>query len=409
MSGIPVKKAVLRIGLWVLFLFFGTVQNTEAAQEAPRAAPPGSVREEQEAAREDSYIEMWLDELQFDGLDDIVEQDLFPDLREKMTFSKLVEILLDEGLAGIDGELLLDWISDVFAYELSQSRSILVQVVFLAVIFSVLCNFAGAFRNGYVADLGFLLVYCVTAVLLLTSFSVFSDLVGAALGKSVDFMKVLVPTFCFSMVFSSGAYAAEGFYQMAFLVIYLIQWLFLEILVPLVHVYVLITLFNHFYEDEKFQNLEELMLTVIRWSMKTAATVVVGLNVVQGLILPAKDRLFGGTVGKAASAIPGIGNTIGSVGELMLGAGALIKSCIGAAALFVLLLIGLVPVLKILLLSLLYKLSAVVVEPVADKRFAGALRGMAEGGVLYLQLTVYSLALFFVTIALAAGASGMAG
>ena len=48
-------------------------------------------------------------------------------------------------------------------------------------------------------------------------------------------------------------------------------------------------------------------------------------------------------------------------------------------------------------------------EPVADKRFAGALRGMAEGGVLYLQLTVYSMALFFVTVALAAGASGMAG
>lgn len=397
MNRFPMKKIRSRIAVLGIFCVLWMPFCVSAAENPQREAA-GS-----------SYIEMWMEELEFGALDDMLEQDLFPELREKHTFSELVDILLTEGIGGMEADLFFGWISDVFAYELSQSRTLLVQVVFLAVIFSVLCNFAGTFRNGYAADLGFLLVYCVTAVLLLTSFSVFSSLVETALGKSVDFMKVLVPTFCFGMVFSSGVQTAEGFYQMAFLVIYLIQWLFLEILVPLVHVYILITLFNHFYEDEKFRNLEELLLTVIRWSMKTAAAVVVGLNVVQGLILPAKDRLFGGAIGKAASAIPGIGNTIGSVGELMLGAGALIKSCIGAAALFVLLLIGLVPVLKILLLSLLYKLSAVVVEPVADKRFAGALRGMAEGGVLYLQLTVYSMALFFVTVALAAGASGMAG
>lgn len=391
------KKAVGRTGIFfALFLFCAAVPVC-AAQDA------GAYMQE------NSYLEMWMEELQFDELDEMFEEELFPGMRERVTFSEIVEILLADGLAGIDKETVLQWISDMFAYEFSESRTLLIQVIFLAIIFSVLCNFAASFRNGYVADLGFLLVYCVASVLLLTSFSVFTELVEKTLGQSVDFMKTLVPTFCFGMVFSSGTQTAAGFYQMAFLVIYVIQWLFLQILEPLVHVYVLIVLCNHFYEDEKFQNLEELFVTVIRWGMKTAGAVVLGLNVVQGLILPAKDRLFGGTVTKAASAIPGIGNMIGSVGDLMLGAGALIKSCIGAAALLVLMLIGIVPVAKMLLMSLLYKLSAVAVEPVADKRFAGVLRGMAEGGVLYVQMTVYSLVLFFVTIALAAGASGMAG
>lgn len=344
------------------------------------------------------YLELWLEKLDFDDLDELVEQEVFADQREKIKFSDIVEALLTEGIQGVDGELLKNCISDAFIYELAENRQVLAQVVLLAVVFSVLHNFTGTFQSGYIANLLFLMVYCVMAVLLLTAFLDFGDLVEDALSQGVDFMKMLVPTFCFSMIFAAGTESAAGFYQLAFLVIYLIQWLFLNILSPMVHIYVLIELFNHFYEDEKFQNLSELLHSAIRISMKMAGTIVVGLNVVQGLILPAKDRLFGSATLKAASAIPGLGNTIGNVGEMLLGAGALIKNCVGVAALLVLVLIAIIPIFKILLLSLMYKVAAVVVEPVADKRFAGCLKGMAEGGVLYLQLLVYATALFFVTI-----------
>lgn len=365
--------------------------------------------ENSETKDANDYLELWLEKLDFDDLDELLEQEVFSGQREKVKFSDIVEALLTEGIQGVDGELLKNWISDAFIYELAENRQVLAQVVLLAVVFSVLHNFTGTFQSGYIANLLFLMVYCVMAVLLLATFLDFGDLVEDALSQSVDFMKMLVPTFCFSMIFAAGTESAAGFYQLAFLVIYLIQWLFLNILSPMVHIYVLIELFNHFYEDEKFQNLSELLHSAIRVSIKTAGTIVVGLNVVQGLILPAKDRLFGSATLKAASAIPGIGNTIGNVGEMLLGAGALIKSCVGVAALLVLVLIAIIPILKILLLSLMYKVAAVVVEPVADKRFAGCLRGMAEGGVLYLQLLVYATALFFVTIALTTGASGISG
>ncbi len=394
------NRIVLRLTgafLLVLLLWAGAPMCVNASTENP------------ETKDANDYLELWLEKLDFDDLDELLEQEVFEDQREKIKFSDIVEVLLTEGIQGVDGELLKNWISDAFIYELAENRQVIAQVVLLAVVFSVLHNFTGTFQSGYIANLLFLMVYCVMAVLLLATFSDFGDLVEDALSQSVDFMKMLVPTFCFSMIFAAGTESAAGFYQLAFLVIYLIQWLFLNILSPMVHMYVLIELFNHFYEDEKFQNLSELLHSAIRISMKTAGTIVVGLNVVQGLILPAKDRLFGSATLKAAAAIPGIGNTIGNVGEMLLGAGALIKSCVGVAALLVLVLIAIIPIFKILLLSLMYKVAAVVVEPVADKRFAGCLRGMAEGGVLYLQLLVYATALFFVTIALTTGVSGMSG
>lgn len=104
--------------------------------------------------------------------------------------------------------------------------------------------------------------------------------------------------------------------------------------------------------------------------------------------------------------IPGLGNAVDSVTELLLGAGIVMKSCVGTAGLVVLVLISLVPLLKALCLTFFYKLAAAVTEPVSDKRISGCLKGLANGGMLYVKLLGYSVLLFFVTIALTAAASG---
>lgn len=376
------------------------VSASEMEQDTRTAEPSAGTRTEED------YLEEWFGELDFDKLDELLHTELFPEQEEPLTFSELTEELLSEGIRGFDYSMVIEWAKDALFYELETSRRILVEVVLLAVGFSILKNFSGAFRQAYISEICFLFVYCVLAVLLMQSFAVFSDIVTEALNHSVDFMKALVPTFCLSMVFSAGPETSAGFYQMAFLVIYLVQWLFLKVLVPLIHIYIIIELFNHFFEDEKFANLTELLKGIVDWGMKSAGIIVLGMNVVQGLIAPAKDRLMSGTVSRAAAMIPGIGNVANGIGELLLGSGILIKNCVGVAALIILLVIGMIPVLKIFVMSLIYKLAAVVVEPVADKRIAGCLKGMAEGGVLYLKLVVYCLALLFLTIALTTAASG---
>ena len=89
--------------------------------------------------------------------------------------------------------------------------------------------------------------------------------------------------------------------------------------------------------------------------------------------------------------IPGVGNVLGGIGELMFGAGILIKNCVGVTALIVLLAVGCIPVLKLACMSVLYKLAAAVAEPVADKRIVGCIKSMAQGGVLYLKLVCYGI------------------
>lgn len=359
----------------------------------------------QGSGEESVFLEEMMGNLDFAELDGFLEKEEFG-MGERISFSELVGQMLEQGFSEFDYSRIIDWLKDALFGEVDRNRRLLIEVVLLAVGFSILKNFSGAFGSSYISDLCFLLVYCVLAVMLLQSFLSFREIVEGALTDSVEFMKMAVPTFCIAMVFSAGSSSSAGFYQTAFLVIYLVQWLFLNLLIPMIHIYVLMELFNHFFEDERFANLTELLKGAVCWGMKIAGIAVLGLNVVQGLVNPAKDRLLNGAIAKTASMIPGVGNTINGVTELLLGSGIMIKNCVGAAAALILVLIGIVPMGKVAFLALFYKIAAAVTEPVTDKRIAGCLKGMAEGGVLYLKLMGYCVTMFFLTIALTTAISG---
>lgn len=350
--------------------------------------------------------EAYLDELygltDFSGVDQALEGET------ALSFTEIVKLLLSGGSLKEAGTLLLEELRTQIFGGIEQNRKLLAEVVLLAVLFSVIKNFTGAFEAAYVGNLCFVMVYSVIAVLLLQSFLVFRETVETALTQCIDFMRAFVPTLCISMVFTSDTASSIGFYQLAFVVIYLVESVFCYVFLPVIQVYILMEIFAHLLPEEKFSNLTELFRDVIGWGMKLSGAAVIGLNVVQGLIAPAKDRLGQGMLGKAAAAVPGIGNTVNSVTELMFGAGMVLKNGIGAAGVCVLFLLGLFPMIKVAVLIVFCKVAAAVTEPVTDRRIAGCLKGMAEGGMLYGKLLGYGILLFLLTITLAVASSGLA-
>ena len=219
---------------------------------------------------QETYLKTFLEDLDFAELDTWTKEELFPEQREKFSFSVMVQELLADGIGVTSMEKIGHWLCDALLYEIKTGKTILVEVVLLAAGFSMLKNFSGTFEKNYVSDICFLLVYGVLCVLLLKSFEIYGTVAEEALNGSIDFMKALIPAFGISMVFSSGAESSAAFYQLAFLVIYLVEWLFLSVLLPFIRVYVVTELFNHFFEDEKFQNFTELLAGVISWGMKSA-------------------------------------------------------------------------------------------------------------------------------------------
>ena len=104
--------------------------------------------------------------------------------------------------------------------------------------------------------------------------------------------------------------------------------------------------------------------------------------------------------------IPGIGDAGSSVTDMVLGSAMLIKNGIGAAALVVLILLCMVPLIKLAVIMLVYYVLAAILQPVSDERITECLLGMGNGVKLLFQAAFTVLALFLLTIALTTAVTG---
>jgi len=128
----------------------------------------------------------------------------------------------------------------------------------------------------------------------------------------------------------------------------------------------------------------------------------------QGMVLPYADAVQATGLQKILQVIPGIGNGAGAAAKVLLGSGVLIKNTMGAAAVAVLAILSVTPLLKLGLLMMIYKMTAALLQPVGDRRLVNCIAAVADGQRTLLGMALSGLLLFVVTIALVCAGSSVA-
>ena len=274
-----------------------------------------------------------------------------------------------------------------------------VQMLLLAILFAV-TNRVCMTCSGYVSNMSFLVVYGAMMLLLMQSFLLLHQVLQDGMQMVIDFLEALVPAYATTLMLSGNAASAGIFYEMTFGMVLLLESAFKLFLVPAIHVFVLLEFVDHLFEEEKLSKLAELIESGIGICIKIAVGSAIGISTVQSFLTTAKDRLSGNMILKSVSMLPGVGNTIGSAGEIVLGCGILIKNSVGVAAVIVLLIVCLLPLVKIFSFTFLYRLIVALLQPVADQRLVECVHGVARGSSLYLKIMVNTMLLFMIVISM---------
>lgn len=334
------------------------------------------------------------------------ELDGFADEQTGISFSGLIESISKNGV--MDSLTAIGtYIKQVFTKELEANRKNLMQVVILVLVFSILQNFLGLVENSYITELCYVLTYLIVMLFMLKSFSVAAQVVYDMLDRTIAFMRLLLPAYLAVMVFAGGAMSAMAFYELTFFILYGIEVVMMYLLLPLADIYVLFYLSNYILKEEMFSKTAELIKDIFKWGAKIILTLVIGLNVVEGMIAPAMDYASRTTVTKSLGLIPGIGGAAAAISDIFIGSGMVIKNSVGVAAIFLLLVITMVPFFKVLIITLMYKCMAAFLEPVADKRISKAMSGMAEGGSMLMRVITTTVFMIFITVAMMCTTSSM--
>ena len=283
---------------------------------------------------------------------------------------------------------------------LSSNGKALRQVILTALFGALLSRFSEAFSKNGIGETGFYVTYLLLTSLLLGAFLSTKELGEELIRHMLQFMQVLIPVFFVAVAYAGGSVTALAFYQMVLLVIAAVQWLFLAILLPLIQVYVCLQLVNSLSREDFLSKAAELLETILEWSMRTLLGVVIGIHMIQGLVLPMVDSVKSAALRRAVSAIPWVGKGGEAVAQVLLGSGALIKNAIGMAALVILVLICIIPVVKLGLIALLYQAAAAMLQPAADARLVESILAVSSGTRLVMRLVIHTLVLFMLTLAI---------
>ena len=211
-------------------------------------------------------------------------------------------------------------------------------------------------------------------------------------------MKVLIPTFFLAVGVSCGISASLGMYEIALISIMAVEYIVLNFLIPAVSVYVIILILNNVLEEDYLSKFAGVIETVIEWAIKMIPTVAIGINLIASIVLPSVDYAKSKGYRKLFSLIPGIGNSVDSFVEIATGSGTLIKNCIGGAALVFIVILVLIPVVKLLVACLMYKITAAIIQPISDKRVTSSVEVMAKGTNMLYKIVLACGLMFFLTI-----------
>lgn len=345
--------------------------------------------------------EALLEEFDFGELDQSLKE-MFPQkkIRFQEVFSSLIEGNLSDTAA-----LFAGYVTDCLSYEFANNRKNLVYIVLIAVIAAVFTNFSDALNSRQVSRISFYVLYLLLITMCLQTFRVAMAGLEEQIAKVIQFMQILCPVYFLSVAVSAGTGSAVMFYNLALFLIYLVEAVILHMILPAVHVYIMLQVMNYLLGEDTLTEFADLLKKLVTWGLKTMFAAVIGINVIQGLLGPSIDELKRSTLTKTVEAIPGIGNTFGSVTDVVLGTAVLLKNGVGMAGALMLILFCVTPVIQMLILCLMFKLTAALVQPVSDERITGCIRSVSEGYELMLRILITVAVLFLLTIAVAAAST----
>ena len=303
-----------------------------------------------------------------------------------------VQKMLDEIM-----ETVRSFLYSLFFSDMENEKGLILKLLLVIFIAAVLAEFADVFGNGQVGSISFYIVYLALFTMLMENFSRLGSTLTNWLLGLMDFMKVLSPAYFMTVAASTGSSTAAAFYEGILLMIWAVQWLLANLFLPAVNLSLLLKMVNYLSKEEMLTKMAELLDVAVNWGLKTLLGAIVGLQIVRNMVSPVMDAMKRSAVGKAASAIPGIGNAVTAVTELVLTSAVMVRNSFGAVIVILLLLIGAGPIIHYGSLSLVYRFLAAIAQPISDKRVVGALSTMGEGCAMLLKLLLTAEVLCMLT------------
>lgn len=362
-----------------------------------------------EALAEDEILEEYTDESINNNLNslytyiDNMKSDV--ELINDLNPAEYIKSYIKNGEGNISFSVILKAIVSLIFKEVGTVLKLALSMVVIAILCSLLKNLQDALSSNSISNIAFYACYLVLILILSKSFLVSISIAKDVIYGISDFMNAILPVLVSIIALSGGVTQAATLDPIILAGVLIIPKIYVAIIIPLILISFVLEFANNLSEEHKIDNLCKSIKQITLWIQGGVITIFIGILTIRGITSSTIDAVALKTTKFAVdNFIPIVGKAFSDAITSVAGYSLVIKNAISSIGLLILVFIILHPIIKIVLISFIYKMSSALVEPISDKRITSSIAGAGNSMILLLSCILSVSLMFFVLFAIIASA-----
>jgi len=327
------------------------------------------------------------------------------ELMNELDPADYIQSYIQNGKGNLSIDKVMKAVISLIFKEVNSVLKLAFSMLTIAILSTLIKNIQDAFNNKGISEVAFYACY-VTLIMLLSK----SFLISITVAKDVifgvsDFMSAILPILVTMIGLSGGIVQATTIDPIVMGSVIIIPRIYTTLIIPLILIGFVLQFANNLSEEHKIDNLCKMVKQITMWMQGIIITVFIGLLTIRGITGSTIDAVTLKTTKFAVdNFIPIVGKAFSDAITSVAGYSLIIKNSISAIGLVVIILIILYPVIKIVLMAFIYKITAALVEPISDKRITACISSAGDSLVILLSCVLSVSLMFFVLLGIMATA-----
>lgn len=275
---------------------------------------------------------------------------------------------LMSGKQALDSKDILKNLLGIFNKEIKSALSLFAKLILIVIIMAFLINLQNESEQSNVSKIAMYAAYSLITIIILTSFIDIINMFKNTIISLMSFVELIIP-FLMTLLITTGSISTVSMVQPIMLfIIEIIGFLVVNIVVPLLLISLAFNIVNTISEKVKMDEMAKLFSNASMWIMGIVMTLFIGVLSIEGGISSTIDGIGGKTAKAAVSVIPVVGKFVGDALDGVMGASIILKDVLGVIGIIVIICIVALPIIKMIIIMLMYYFVAAIIEPITDDK-----------------------------------------
>ena len=291
-----------------------------------------------------------------------------------------IEDILNSAIRGeIDNSTIYKKILHLLGTEVQVGIKSLVSILVIIIIHSILKSISESLENDGISKLIYYVQYIAIVTVIMTNFSDVIQMVKTTTDNLVGFINTLIPVLISLMLYTGSIATSSILEPIVLFLINFIGNMIQNILIPVILLVTSISIISKISDKVQVEKIAKFLKSSTTFFLGLALTIFVGVVSLEGTLSSSIDGITAKTAKTIVStAVPVVGKILGDVVDSVLGCGVILKNAVGFLGVIIIIGICILPILKISILTISYKLLASISEVVADSKIVSLLDQVAD-------------------------------